>query len=75
MNIVDENVLASQRSQLVKWRVPFRQIGFEIGKKCTCVVYCDTTHLIQKQNAWAKYCASLHQALLYGDAIAMKKYT
>lgn len=32
MNILDENVLASQRAQLVKWRIPFRQIGFEIGK-------------------------------------------
>jgi hypothetical protein len=32
MNILDENVLASQRAQLLKWRIAFRQIGFEIGK-------------------------------------------
>lgn len=32
MNILDENVLASQRAQRLKWHIPFRQIGFEIGK-------------------------------------------
>jgi len=27
MNILDENVLESQRQLLQKWRVPFRQVG------------------------------------------------
>ena len=33
MNILDENVLESQRQLLQKWRVPFRQIGYEVGRK------------------------------------------
>lgn len=33
MNILDENVLESQRQLLVKWRVPFRQIGYEVGRQ------------------------------------------
>ncbi len=33
MNILDENVLESQRQLLQKWRVPFRQIGYEVGQK------------------------------------------
>lgn len=33
MNILDENVLASQRQLLTKWRVRFRQIGYEVGRK------------------------------------------
>lgn len=33
MNILDENVLESQRQLLIKWRVPFRQIGYEVGRK------------------------------------------
>ncbi len=30
MNILDENVLESQRELLLKWQVPFRQIGYEV---------------------------------------------
>lgn len=33
MNILDENILESQRELLRRWRVPFRQIGYEIGRK------------------------------------------
>ncbi len=33
MNILDENILEPQRLLLLKWGVPFRQIGFEIGRK------------------------------------------
>jgi hypothetical protein len=33
MNIPNENLLGSQRQLLHKWRVPFRQIGYEVGRK------------------------------------------
>ena len=33
MNILDENVLADQRQLLRSWRVPCRQIGYEVGRK------------------------------------------
>jgi hypothetical protein len=33
MNILDENILEGQRQLLLKWRVPFRQIGYEVGRK------------------------------------------
>src|SRR5213592_2777024 len=33
MNILDENILADQRQLLSAWRVPFRQIGYEVGQK------------------------------------------
>jgi len=33
MNILDENVLEGQRQLLLKWRVSFRQIGYEVGRK------------------------------------------
>ncbi|MCX6029158.1 MAG: hypothetical protein NT169_07620 [Chloroflexi bacterium] len=33
MNILDENIPDEQRVLLVKWRMPFRQIGFESGRK------------------------------------------
>jgi hypothetical protein len=33
MNILDENVLEGQRRLLENWRIPFRQIGYEIGRK------------------------------------------
>ena len=33
MNVLDENMLESQRELLLKWHVPFRQIGYEIGRK------------------------------------------
>ncbi len=33
MNILDENILESERRQLARWGVPFRQIGYEVGKK------------------------------------------
>ena len=32
MNILDENILLSQRDQLRAWKVHFRQIGMEIGR-------------------------------------------
>lgn len=33
MNILDENILDSQRQLLAGWRVPVRQIGHDIGRK------------------------------------------
>ena len=33
MNVLDENILASQRRLLSQWRIPFRQIGIEIARK------------------------------------------
>jgi hypothetical protein len=33
MNVLDENVLASQRHLLRGWRIPFRQIAHEIGRQ------------------------------------------
>jgi hypothetical protein len=33
VNILDENIPPSQRRLLLNWRVPFRQIGYEIGQK------------------------------------------
>jgi len=33
MNILDENVLEDQRHLLRSWRFPFRQIGYEVGRK------------------------------------------
>jgi hypothetical protein len=31
MNVLDENIIASQREQLRRWRIPFRQIGHEVA--------------------------------------------
>lgn len=33
MIILDENILEDQRRLLMSWRVPFRQIGHEVGRK------------------------------------------
>jgi hypothetical protein len=33
MNILDENVLEGQRRLLADWGIPFRQIGYETGRK------------------------------------------
>lgn len=33
MNLLDENVIDSQRSQLRSWHIAVRQIGYEIGWK------------------------------------------
>jgi hypothetical protein len=33
LNILDENIIASQRAQLKKWRIRFSQIGTEIGRQ------------------------------------------
>ncbi len=33
MNILDENVLESQRQRLLRWGIPFRQIGIDLGRK------------------------------------------
>jgi len=33
MNIFDENILEDQRQLLLSWSVPFRQIGYEVGRK------------------------------------------
>jgi hypothetical protein len=30
MNVLDENIIASQREALRRWRIPFRQIGHEL---------------------------------------------
>jgi hypothetical protein len=33
MNILDEQILESQRQLLRSWRIPVRQIGYDIGRK------------------------------------------
>ncbi|MCX7840658.1 MAG: hypothetical protein N2559_14580 [Anaerolineae bacterium] len=33
MNILDENILESQRQLLLRWKISFRQIGYEVGRK------------------------------------------
>jgi len=33
MNVLDENIIASQRRQLQRWRIPFRQIGHELANQ------------------------------------------
>lgn len=33
MNVLDENILESQRQSLQGWRIPVRQIGHELGRK------------------------------------------
>lgn len=33
MNILDENILQDQRELLLNWQIPFRQIGYEVGRK------------------------------------------
>jgi hypothetical protein len=33
VNILDENIIASQGEQLRGWHIPFRQIGQDIGRK------------------------------------------
>lgn len=33
MNILDENIIESQCQLLRSWRIPFRQIGFNIGRE------------------------------------------
>lgn len=35
MIVLDENILESQRSRLVGWRIHFRQIGCEVARKGT----------------------------------------
>ena len=35
MNVLDENIIASQREQLRQWRIPFRQIGSELANRGT----------------------------------------
>jgi hypothetical protein len=35
MNVLDENIIASQRAQLRRWRFPFRQIGYELAAQGT----------------------------------------
>ncbi len=33
MNILDENIIASQRQRLRNWRIPVQQIGVDIARK------------------------------------------
>jgi hypothetical protein len=33
MNILDDNIMASQRQHLRSWRIPVRQIGVDLGHK------------------------------------------
>src|SRR3989442_1704092 len=33
MNILDENIIASQRQRLRSWRIPVKQIGVDIARK------------------------------------------
>jgi hypothetical protein len=31
--VLDENIIDNQRRQLTSWRLPARQIGYELGRK------------------------------------------
>jgi hypothetical protein len=33
VNLLDENIIDNQRRQLNSWRIPVRQLGYEIGRK------------------------------------------
>ncbi len=33
MNVLDENILKNQRQILRSWRIPIRQIGYDVGRK------------------------------------------
>jgi hypothetical protein len=33
VNLLDENIIDSQRRLLNSWRIPVRQIGYEVGRK------------------------------------------
>ena len=33
MNVLDENIVFEQRKILRRWRIPFRQIGYELSQK------------------------------------------
>lgn len=33
MNILDENIIDNQRRLLNSWRIPVRQVGYEVGRK------------------------------------------
>lgn len=33
MNVLDENIIASQRAQFRRWRIPFRQVGYELANQ------------------------------------------
>jgi hypothetical protein len=33
VNVLDENIVFEQRETLRRWRIPFRQIGYEISSK------------------------------------------
>jgi hypothetical protein len=33
MNVLDENIVFEQREILRRWRLPFRQIGYELSRK------------------------------------------
>jgi hypothetical protein len=33
VNILDENIIDTQRRWLQSWRIPVRQIGYEVGRK------------------------------------------
>jgi hypothetical protein len=33
MNVLDENILKDQRDKLLRWAIPIRQIGYEVGRK------------------------------------------
>jgi uncharacterized protein with PIN domain len=33
MNLMDENIIDSQRERLRKWRIPFRHIGYDEARK------------------------------------------
>lgn len=32
MNVLDENILKGQRQRIQSWRIPVRQIGYDIGR-------------------------------------------
>jgi hypothetical protein len=33
VNVLDENIIDNQRRLLNSWRIPVRQVGYEVGRK------------------------------------------
>lgn len=33
MNVLDENIISAQRLLLKSWRIPIRQVGYDIGRR------------------------------------------
>ncbi len=55
MNILDEQILENQRQLLRSWRIPVRQIGYDIGRRLKSVSFGKLYKIVQDR---ASFCAS-----------------